>query len=140
MQRREFLKSSCSYCLAVSSGLLLTSLSSCASAPVLEAQVVDNKITVPLSAFAGSDVQILRPSNLLFDIALHREADGQFRALVLQCTHASNQLTQTGDGYTCPAHGSQFDIEGRVIRGPAQLPLRHLPTEQSQSMIVVYLR
>jgi Rieske Fe-S protein len=140
MQRREFLKSSCSYCLAVSSGLLLTSLSSCASAPVLEAQVVDNKITVPLSALAGSDIQILRPSNLLFDIALRREADGQFQALVLQCTHASNQLTQTGDGYTCPAHGSTFDIEGRVTRGPAELPLRHLPAEQSQNMIVVYLR
>jgi nitrite reductase/ring-hydroxylating ferredoxin subunit len=139
MERREFLKASCSYCLAASTGLIVTSLSSCTAPPMLDAAVIDNRITVPHSAFARSDYQILRPSGLLFDIGLHRESDGTFRALLLQCTHASTQLTPTGDGYTCPAHGSTFDVEGRVTRGPAQLPLRELPTEQSQDTIIVRL-
>ena len=140
MQRREFLKTTCSCCLATSAGLLLGSLSSCASLPMLDAAVVDHKITVPFSAFAESEYQILRPKGLLFDIALHKETDGTFRALVLQCTHASTQLTPTGDGYTCPAHGSSFDSEGRVTHGPAQIPLRQLPTEVSPNTIVVYLK
>lgn len=140
MQRRDFLKTTCSYCLAAGGGLLTASLSSCASLPLLDATVVDNAITVPRSAFADSDFQILRPNNLLFDIALRKETGGEFRALVLQCTHASNQLTPTGDGYTCAAHGSTFDREGRVTHGPAQLPLRELPVEQTQDAIVVHLR
>ena len=140
MQRREFLRTTCSFCLAASAGVLVTSLDSCAVPPMLDAAVADNTITIPHSAFDHSDVQIVRPGGLLFDIALHRDADGRFRALVLQCTHASTQLTPTGDGYTCPAHGSTFDVEGRVTRGPAQFQLRELPTEQSGDAIVVRLR
>jgi Rieske Fe-S protein len=140
MQRREFLKTTCSSCLTAGSGLLLASLDSCASTPVFDTRVIDQKITVPLSAFAHSDSQIVQPSNLLFDIALHRTSDGTFRALVLQCTHATNQLTTTGDGFACPAHGSTFDIEGNVTRGPAQHPLHELPTERTETTIVVHLR
>lgn len=139
MRRREFLRTTCSCCLATSAGLLLGSLSSCASPPMLETAIVDHKITVPLTAFASSELQILRPRGLLFDIALHRETDGKFRALVLQCTHASTQLTPAGDGYSCPAHGSTFDSEGRVTRGPAQIPLRQLPTEVGSNDVVVFL-
>ncbi|RPH36282.1 Rieske (2Fe-2S) protein [bacterium] len=140
MQRREFLKTSCSYCLAAGAGLLASSLSSCAAPPMLDAAVVDHKISVPLSAFSQSDSQIVRPNGFLFDIGLHRGANGKFRAFVLQCTHASTQLTPTGDGYTCPEHGSTFDTEGRVTRGPAQIPLRQLPAEVSSDIVVVYLK
>jgi nitrite reductase/ring-hydroxylating ferredoxin subunit len=140
MQRREFLRTTCAFCLAASAGIMVTSLSSCANLPVLDATVIDHSITVPLSAFTQSDYQIIRPNNLLFDIALHKKPDGQFRAIVLQCTHASNQLTPTGEGYTCPAHGSTFDLDGKVTHGPAQLPLRELPTESSRDAVLIRLR
>lgn len=140
MQRREFLRTTCTCCLAAGAGLLLTSLGSCAATPTLDAEVVDHKVTVPLSAFAQSDLQIVRPGGLLYDIALHRETNGTFHALVLVCTHASNQLTPTGNGFSCPAHGSTFDVEGRVTHGPAQLPLRELATERSNDSVVVHLR
>jgi len=140
MQRREFIRNTCSYCLAAGAGVITMSLSSCATTPVLDATVVDKTISVPLSAFAASDYQIVRPTNLLFDIALEKKADGQFRALVLQCTHASTQLTPAGDGFTCPAHGSTFDKDGQVTRGPAQLPLRQLPTEKTDEAILIHLR
>jgi nitrite reductase/ring-hydroxylating ferredoxin subunit len=140
MERREFLRTTCSFCLAAGAGMLAMSVSSCASMPVLDATMVGKTITVPISAFAQSDYQIVRPNNLLFDIAVQRKTDGRFRALVLQCTHASTQLNPSGDGYTCPAHGSTFDIEGGVTRGPAQLPLRELPTEQSNNALLIHLR
>lgn len=42
-------------------------------------------------------------------------------ALKAECTHlgclvAPNPL---GDGFTCPCHGSQYDRDGTVVRGPA---------------------
>jgi Rieske Fe-S protein len=139
MERRVFLRTTCSYCLAAGAGLLLGSLSSCSTTPYLETEVVDGKIDVPLSAFLGSEYQLLRPKNLLFDIALRKNSDGTFRALVLQCTHASSELNAAGEGYTCPLHGSTFDMEGNVTHGPAQQPLRELRTEQTQNTVVVHL-
>ncbi len=139
MQRREFLRTTCSYCFLAGTGFLLSSLESCASVPVMDTQVVDKKISIPLSAFTSSDTQILQPRGLLYDIALHKEADGNFKALVLICTHASNQLTPTGSGYSCPAHGSTFDAEGRVTRGPAQLPLRELPIERTLDAVIIHV-
>jgi Rieske Fe-S protein len=140
MQRRDFLKTSCSSCLAATAvGFLSTLLNSCSAPPMLDAPVTDHKIAIPLSALGQSDLYIIRPVGLLFDIALHRDDTGNYRAFVLQCTHASTQLTPTGDGYACPAHGSTFDAEGRVTRGPAQLPLREFPASASGDMIVIRL-
>lgn len=140
MDRRDFLRSTCTFCMAAGTGLLATSLSSCAGPPMLEASVIDHRITVPLSAFVGSDFQIIQPEGFLFDIGLVKGADGKFQAFVLECTHASTQLTPAGDGYTCPEHGSTFDIKGKVTRGPAQLPLRQLQTAVSSDSVTIYLR
>jgi glycine/D-amino acid oxidase-like deaminating enzyme/nitrite reductase/ring-hydroxylating ferredoxin subunit len=54
-------------------------------------------------------------------LAVSQSDDGQVRAHSPYCTHlgclvAYNTAEQTWD---CPCHGSRFDLEGRVIHGPA---------------------
>ncbi len=49
---------------------------------------------------------------------LVRSASG-FAAFSLTCTHLGCTLLQEAEGFACPCHGSQFDDEGRVLRGPA---------------------
>lgn len=45
--------------------------------------------------------------------------------VLASCTHLGcipnekNGITETGDGWLCPCHGSIYDASGRVIRGPA---------------------
>jgi cytochrome b6-f complex iron-sulfur subunit len=40
------------------------------------------------------------------------------------CTHlACNVAYQDGKGFACPCHGSVFDEDGRVVKGPAPRPL-----------------
>jgi nitrite reductase/ring-hydroxylating ferredoxin subunit len=39
------------------------------------------------------------------------------------CTHLGCNVRRVGRGFECPCHGSQFDDNGQVIRGPAPQPL-----------------
>ncbi|MEW6072621.1 MAG: Rieske (2Fe-2S) protein [Planctomycetota bacterium] len=50
-----------------------------------------------------------------------------FRALDLVCTHLGCITRTEPDGsFACPCHGSRFDAEGNVVRGPAPSRLRFL--------------
>ena len=60
--------------------------------------------------------------------AVHRSADGALTKLSPTCTHLGclvhwNGAEQTWD---CPCHGSRFDKDGRVLRGPAESSLAKL--------------
>ena len=63
-------------------------------------------------------------------ILVVRDAGHQFHALSMQCTHEGCPVRAPVNGViTCPCHGSQYDLEGRVRRGPAQLPLAKYSVE-----------
>ncbi len=54
---------------------------------------------------------------------LFHGADG-FYAISSVCTHLGCNVKHISqDGFACPCHGSQFDENGRVVRGPAPKPL-----------------
>ena len=52
-----------------------------------------------------------------------------FSALSLVCTHLGCTVEQKDNGFACPCHGSRYDANGNVLRGPAQKPLRSLRVE-----------
>lgn len=56
-----------------------------------------------------------------------------FKALSLVCTHLGCTVGQVAGGFACPCHGSRYDAQGSVTRGPASRPLRQLRTELSQA-------
>ena len=41
----------------------------------------------------------------------------------LVCTHRGCKVEDKGDKYVCPCHGAEFDLEGRVTKGPAKKDL-----------------
>ncbi|WP_243371031.1 ubiquinol-cytochrome c reductase iron-sulfur subunit [Geotalea sp. SG265] len=63
--------------------------------------------------------------------------EGPVTALSLVCTHLGCTVTVTPQGLTCPCHGSAFDRQGRVLKGPADRPLVRLPIEDRGDHIVV---
>lgn len=42
-----------------------------------------------------------------------------FQAYSLVCTHLGCTVVEDGENFSCPCHGSQFDHNGRVLKGPA---------------------
>jgi Rieske Fe-S protein len=60
-------------------------------------------------------------------VVINRE--GKILAFSLSCTHLGCALEDSGEGFSCPCHGSQFDAKGRVVKGPAEDNLRELRWE-----------
>ncbi len=59
---------------------------------------------------------------------VYRQEDNTLTAVELTCSHIGcgmyfNYLEKTWD---CPCHGSRFSVEGKVIEGPAQTPLKQV--------------
>src|SRR5262249_19358406 len=130
MERREFIRSSCSICILSASSYFLPALTGCSPKySVFKTDIVNKKIVMPLTMFDASHLQFVRPKGWYFDIAVERKEANIYTALLLQCTHQENQLTAAGDnGYYCSLHGSRFDKDGRVRKGPAQKSLERYNT------------
>jgi Rieske Fe-S protein len=54
-------------------------------------------------------------------VAVFKTADGEVRAVSAVCTHLGCTVgfNPTDRTWDCPCHGSRYDLEGHVIRGPA---------------------
>jgi Rieske Fe-S protein len=69
-----------------------------------------------------------------------RDAGGVY-AMSSICTHQSCDLqgngTITAAGIKCACHGSEFDRNGAVLKGPAGAPLRHFQVTVSAGTISV---
>ena len=61
-------------------------------------------------------------------VCIGRDAGGLY-AMTLTCTHEgcdiSTQGSVSSSGISCNCHGSRFDANGNVVRGPARDPLQH---------------
>ena len=139
MDRRAFIKSSCTTCLLAAAGSLPAALLSCAHLAPYEADAPMGLLQLPESIFQEITLRIVRARQFDSDIALEKLGKSSYRALLLRCTHADNELTFTGSAFTCSLHGSMFDLQGNATRGPARLPLRQLPLEVSGGIITVHL-
>jgi len=63
-------------------------------------------------------------------ILVVRDAVDRFHAVSMRCTHEGCPVNPPAAGIiTCPCHGSQFDLTGKVLRGPAQYPLARYQTQ-----------
>jgi Rieske Fe-S protein len=139
MERKEFLTSTCKACMLMAAGYFLPKLSGCSTTySVFKTDIVDKKVSVPLNMFDQNPLQFVRPQGWYFDIAVQKNADNTYQALLLQCTHQENQLTPVGkNGYHCSQHGSEFDANGNVKKGPAEKPLERYYTSIENNNLII---
>jgi nitrite reductase/ring-hydroxylating ferredoxin subunit len=125
--RREFLKG-----LVVATGGLALLRSSNAFA---------KKLAIPLDkaeklkTLGGSAVLKIKDMTILFI----RDSETTIRALDPICTHlgcivAYNSQAKRID---CPCHGSKFDLDGKVVHGPAAKPLKTYEASISEDRILI---
>ena len=54
------------------------------------------------------------------------------RAISLACTHLGCTIEQRNFGFECPCHSSRYDINGKVLKGPASRDLPKFRIAESQ--------
>jgi nitrite reductase/ring-hydroxylating ferredoxin subunit len=130
--RREFVARSVNaFAAGAVSGVAATLLSSCArSAEHAKPRLFE--ATFDVNALSADGQSLVTPT-AGFDgapILIVRSSPHAFVALSTQCTHEGCPVTPPVGGIiTCPCHGSQFDLDGKVRRGPAQFPLTRYATD-----------
>lgn len=69
-------------------------------------------------------------------VVIRREEE--IYALSLVCTHLGCTVNVTPDKLVCPCHGSVFDRNGAVLKGPSDKPLPRLEVrEEGDSLMVL---
>jgi Rieske Fe-S protein len=71
----------------------------------------------------GGAVKIL-PDGAMNPLYVLSLQSGAFAVLSPVCTHRGCTVDIQGTNLVCPCHGSTYDREGRVLRGPAERPLK----------------
>ena len=71
-------------------------------------------------------------------LALLRDGSGLY-ALSLVCTHLGCTVTVSSQELACPCHGSTFDRQGRVLKGPADRALRRFVVEEQNGVAEVLM-
>lgn len=70
--------------------------------------------------------------------ALRHDSKG-YTAISMKCTHLGCTVEKPGDTFQCPCHGSRFDENGKLTRGPATRDLPILRVEESKTgNLIVY--
>ncbi len=140
MDRRNFLKSSCTFCIAATGATaLVTLLQGCETINIFSGNIDNNSIAVPLSELTEKESLIVKSKNTESDIALIKNKAGEWKALLMLCTHASNPVVFYGSGFRCNVHFSEFNKDGIPQSGPAQKPLKILVTELGKESLIIRL-
>lgn len=56
--------------------------------------------------------------------------DEGIRAISLRCSHLGCTIEERSFGFECPCHNSKYDLDGKVLEGPAGTRLKKLRVNQ----------
>ncbi len=117
-----------------------TSPSNVPALPTVSGTRVSGGITVtidassPLSAVGNAALV----QTTIGDFLVAHTAQSSFIALNATCTHQTCTITGFGNqNYVCPCHGSAFDVNGRVLGGPAPAALHQYPTQFAGGLLTI---
>ena len=120
-------------------GLVLTAgtLAACGSEgdkgdkPAAPAEAPSGAIAKTADVPVGSGI-------IVDDVVVTQPAAGEFKAFSSSCTHKGCAVNKVADGtIDCPCHGSKFNLDGSVAKGPATKPLEAKPVTVEGDSIVL---
>lgn len=133
MERRSFIKASCTLCgLALVPGLL----NSCSKSSTTTKNV---NFTLDLSSSTNSALQTVGGSVVSNDVIVIRTGTSSFVALSALCTHQGCTVGYNSNSkqLVCPCHGGTFDTNGNVLGGPPPKALQKFTVTQSGNTLTI---
>jgi cytochrome b6-f complex iron-sulfur subunit len=112
-------------------------LAGCASKFLVAGEDSGKLIRIRRSDAEGKSGLIVKSSLLEAPVFLSRAEEG-FTAVLMLCTHKSCGLSYTGRILSCPCHGSEFGLDGKVLAPPADTDLRKFKTSLTEEFIIIH--
>ncbi len=120
--------------LAASLGIATELGSTPADASVVAAGItqVGGKLKIDLAknkalAKVGGAITITLSDGRTIAVVRQTKSVAGYAAIDLSCTHNGVTVMQQGSTWVCPAHGSEFTLPGKLVRGPARTALAKIP-------------
>jgi Rieske Fe-S protein len=128
-------------------GLVLTAgaLAACGSSEEKPAASSDaSSSSAPAAAPPGGDA-IAKTADvpvgsgvIVDDVVITQPTAGVFKGFSSECTHKWCAVNKVAEGtIDCPCHGSKFNLDGSVAKGPATEPLEAKPISVEGDSIVL---
>lgn len=116
-------------------------LAACASLATRSVRPVNGTLRLALTHYpelaeAGGSLKVL-PDGATDPVYVLALADGTFAALSPICTHLGCTVEIQDARLVCPCHGSTYDRDGRVLRGPATRALGRYRAELGRDGVLV---
>ena len=140
MDRRDFILDSCRACAALIALPAIATLDGCAPTKKIAYIEEGSMVRIAASEFATRTTAVIRPKGLMDPLLVVKETSGGYKALLLKCTHKGQRVALSGSGLVCDAHGSQFDLEGKVTKGPAKTALKEYPVVVNSDQLEIELK
>lgn len=145
MTRKEFLRGVLSAGAAATFLPFSVLLEGCAvSSQTLRVSAKENRVRLVLSELPklsepGGFVKVY-PFGFAHPIVLFQDTSGELFAISTTCTHAGCEVRKMKSKFECPCHGSQYDLSGKVIRGPAPSALTRFPVKRDGDFLEIVLK
>jgi Rieske Fe-S protein len=104
---------------------------------------LNGRVQLDISSYEGlkpvGGSVIGRPGGLMEPIIVIQDTEGHYVVVAAVCSHASCPLAYNALNFTvdCGCHGSTFELDGRVINGPAVLPIRVYPSNLEGQILTI---
>ncbi len=110
--------------------------------PSIQGNLSNGKVTITIgssSPLAKTGTAALVNFSSGFVLVDH-PSENVYNGLTSVCTHQSCTVSNIDAGssqFVCPCHGSRFDFNGKVTKGPASSPLTILHTEKTGDQLII---
>jgi Rieske Fe-S protein len=127
---------------------LSLNLSACSGIRYIDGVISSDKLSVPKSAFVevkkdktiNHKFVVIRNPQLKYPVSVYQAGDGDFKAFYMQCTHQGCEINAYETQFVCPCHGSEFNLDGKVLQGPAEKDLVEFKVTADVNNIAVHLK
>ena len=123
---------------------LAASSAACASLATRPVTAVNGVIALQFSEYPEltrpDGVARILPDGARDPLLVLARSDGQHTVLSTVCTHRGCAVESRGEQLVCPCHGSTYDRNGAVLRGPAEQPLRRYQSRAIPGGVEIIVR
>jgi cytochrome b6-f complex iron-sulfur subunit len=140
MNRKDFLQLTATLAIGAP---LAGMIQSCSSGYVLYAVADGPRVTIP----AASLPDLAQPNSFVKvyvdrfanPIVLFEGEGKKIYAVLTTCSHSGCEVRKLRTKFECPCHGSEYDLQGHVVRGPAPDALETFEVLRREEVIEILL-